>query len=320
MNFTQFKNELNSGTEHFCYLLAGEDAFFRNRAIALIKNAFLSEPELNLANFDGEDLDLNHLISSVNSFPFMSKKRVTVITEFYPDKNALKVFKELLKNPTDTSVLIISNQKEFDGFKNLPETCQVSCAKADAQTLIKWIKATLSNHEIYIDGQNAKLLADYCLFEMQRVQNETNKIIDFLGRGTEVTEDVIKELVYKDADYKIYDMTDFVAQKKYKQAYAVITDMLSRGETPNMILSSISRYFRRLFFVSITEKSVQEFMQIFSMKEYPVTKLITLSKKFKKVSLKRAVDLLNDAEYNIKCGNISPNESMWISVFKIMNE
>ncbi len=320
MNFTEFKNELNNGKEYFCYLLAGEDAFFRNRAISLIKDAFLTEPELNLANFDGDDFDINHLVSSVNSFPFMSKKRVTVITEFYPDQRELKTFKELLKSPSENSVIIISNTKNFDGFKSLPETCQVSCAKADIGTLVKWIKASLSNHEIFIDGQNAKLLAEFCLLDMQRIENETNKLIDYLGRGAQVLEDDIKEIVYKDADYKVYDMTDFVAQKKFKQAYAVILEMLSRGEAPNVILSAISRYFRRLFFVSITEKSVQEFMEIFQMKEYPVTKMINLSKKFKKMSLKKAVDLLNEAEYNVKCGNVNPDESLWISVFKIMSE
>ena len=241
MNFVQFKNEINDKKEYFCYVLAGEDAFFRRNALELIKTAFLTEPDLNLASFSGENLDFNALVSSVNSYPFLSEKRVTVLSEFYPDKNLLKKFKELFVSPSSSAILVINNSKEFEGFSSLDNAVVVSCKKADIGTLVKWIKATFSSFDISIDGERATMLADFCLLDMQRIQNETNKIIDYLGRGGEVTESVIKEIVYKDADYKIFQMTDFVAQKKYQEAYAVIIDMLSRGQTPNMKHSSVSR-------------------------------------------------------------------------------
>lgn len=320
MNFVQFKNEINDKKEYFCYVLAGEDAFFRRNALELIKTAFLTEPDLNLASFSGENLDFNALVSSVNSYPFLSEKRVTVLSEFYPDKNLLKKFKELFVSPSSSAILVINNSKEFEGFSSLDNAVVVSCKKADIGTLVKWIKATFSSFDISIDGERATMLADFCLLDMQRIQNETNKIIDYLGRGGEVTESVIKEIVYKDADYKIFQMTDFVAQKKYQEAYAVIIDMLSRGETPIMILSSVSRYFRRLFFSAISGKTAKELASIFSIQEYAVTKIINLANKFKKISLKKAVDLLAEAEYAVKSGSVGADESMWISVFKIMND
>lgn len=320
MNFVQFKNEINDKKEYFCYLLEGEDAFFRRHALELIKTTFLTEPSLNLANFEGENLDMSALVSSVSSYPFMSKKRVTVITEFYPDKNALKSFKEIISSPIDTSILIISNIKEFDGFKGLKEACVVSCKKADNATLVKWIKATLSSFDISIDGERATMLVDFCLSDMQRIQNETNKIIDFLGRGETVTESVIKELVYKDFEYKVYEMTDFVAQKKYQEAYKVIVDLLSRGEPAQKVITSVSKFYRRLFFSAISGKTAQELAEIFSVKEYSAVKTLNLANKFKKVSLKKAIDLLAEMDYSIKSGKIGQDEGMWLAIFKLMNE
>lgn len=320
MNFVQFKNEIINKKEYFCYLLVGEDAFFRRRALEMIKNAFLSEPDLNLANFEGDNLDLSALIASVSSYPFMSQKRVTVISEFYPDKNALKTFKEIISSPITSSVLVINNSKEFDGFKNLGEVCAVSCVKQDMATLVKWIKATFSAHDISIDGERASMLVDFCLSDMQRIENETNKIIDYVGKGAVVTEDVIKDIVYKDSEYKIYQMTDYVAQKKYQEAYAVILDLTARGETSQKIMVSVNKFYRRLFFLAIGNKTVKEFADIFSVKEYAITKNLTLAKKFKKISLKKAIDLLSEAEYAVKSGKIGADESMWISIFKLMNE
>lgn len=320
MNFIEFKNELNNGKEHFCYLLEGEDGFFRKKAVSLIKDAFLSEPEMNLSNFDGENLDFNQVVSSALAFPFMSKKRVTVISEFYPDAKTNKAFKELLENPIDSSVIVISNSKLHDGFKNIKNCCVVSCAKADKYTIVKWIKATFSNYDIEIDGERATLLLEYCLSDMQRIENETNKLIDFIGKGGTVTEDDIRLIVYKDVERNIFKMTELVAQKKYEEAYRIVNDLIAGGEAPHTIIATLYRFYRRMFFSVISGKSVSELTTALSVKEYAVTKSLNLAKKFKKISLKKALDLLSDAEYQIKSGKMGAHESMWLSVFKLMNE
>ena len=75
-----------------------------------------------------------------------------------------------------------------------------------------------------------------------------------------------------------------------------------------------------MFFSVISGKSVSELTTALSVKEYAVTKSLNLAKKFKKISLKKALDLLSDAEYQIKSGKMGAHESMWLSVFKLMNE
>ena len=320
MNFTEFKNELNSGKEYFAYLLEGEDAYFKQCALALIKEQFLSEPALNLANLDGDDLDFNELLASIGSMPFMSRKRVTVVKGLNLSANALSSLKETLKNPNPDSVLVIVNDKPIEQLKNLDSVCHVSCKKADTQTLVKWIKARLAKEERFIDGETAKTLAEFCLSDMSRIENETLKLIDATEKGGTVTLDDVRENVYKDADYKIYQMTDFIAQKKYDKAYSVVTDLLSRSETPHRILFSIYSFYRRLFLSAISNKTAKELMALFSIGEYPAIKTLELSKKFKKISLKKAVDLLTDADYKIKSGLLDADEGMWISIFKLMNE
>ena len=93
MKFNEFKNGLEDGKEFFVYLFEGEDAFFRERALTLLKNKFVQEPDLNYLVL-GEEVELDRLLSSLNGFPFMSEKRLTAVREFYPKQD---IFKKGLK-------------------------------------------------------------------------------------------------------------------------------------------------------------------------------------------------------------------------------
>ena len=118
LNYTDFKNGLDNGKQFPIYLFEGEDAFFRERGLALLKNKFVQEPSLNYAVFNGE-VSENDLLSSLSAFPFMSECRMTVIREYYPKQNSIsKGIKEYFSNPIDNSILVIVNQKSCDVLKN----------------------------------------------------------------------------------------------------------------------------------------------------------------------------------------------------------
>jgi DNA polymerase III delta subunit len=52
--------------------------------------------------------------------------------------------------------------------------------------------------------------------------------------------------------------------------------------------------------------------------EYAVKKSKEQAKMFKIRSLKRAVDMLADTDFAIKCGKADQTEGMWLIIFKIM--
>ncbi len=320
LNFTQFKNGIAQGEEFSVYLLEGEDAYFREHGLALINDVFLTEPSINMAVFTSDNLNYEGFISSIYSYPLMSKKRVTVIREFYPKAEAIVgEFKNFLDNPPSEDVLVIINEKPHDVFKKFKSVCFVDCSKADPAVIARWIKAKLLSNNIEIDFETAGILRDYCLSDMTRIENETEKLISYLKSGT-VTKEIIDSTVTRSTEYKIYEMTDYLGKKRVDMALSVINDMLSKGETPTLIISSVYNYFRRLLHTAISGKNNLELAKYFGVKEYAVTKLVAQSKMFKKKELKRAVDFLVEADYKIKSGKVNDFEEMWLVVFKILTE
>ena len=321
VSFSEFKNGVKNSEERPIYLFEGEDSFFRNRGVQLIKDTFVSEPDLNYKVFEGESADINEIASSLESFPFLSKKRLTVVKEFYPDKADLKGrIKDFLENPPNDSVLVIANSKSFEGLKKFSNVYAVDCKKADQATIAKWVEAECAKYNVKVERSAALMLAEYCLCDMARIEVETDKLISYAIKDGEITQSTIELLINKDSEYKIYEMTDFIGKKKFAMALAVIKEMMAKGEPPQRLIISIYNYYRRLLHVAISDKDNGTLANLLEVKEFAVKKAKEQAKMFSKRSIKHAVDILIEADYNSKNGNMDFGEAFWLSIFKIMVE
>ncbi len=320
LKYVEFKNGLESGDCFPVYLFEGEDAFFRERGFLLLKNRYLLEPELNLTVLN-PDCTVDKLISSLSGYPFMSEKRITVIREFYPKQEFMSSgLKDYLDNPFEYGILVILNEKPCETLKKYSSVCVVDCNKADVTLLIRWIKAECINNGVNIDGETAKTLAEYCLLDMSRIENETKKLCAYVGQGGEISINTLDEMVARDNEYKIYEMTDYIAKKKFDLALSVIKDMLSKGETPQRILTAVYNYFRRLLHSAISDLEIEELAKCLDIKPFAVKKAREQAQKFKKKALKSAVDELTEVDYKIKSGLADADERMWLTVFKILTD
>ncbi len=320
MKYLEFKNELENGKIYAAYLFEGEDAFFRESGVSLLKNKFVSQPELNFVCLD-EDCSVGELIASLEGYPFMSQKRMTLLREFYPKQDFFKNgLKNYLENPFSDSILVIDNEKASDQLKKFDSVCVVECSKADLTLIVKWIRKECSNHNVEIDGQTASLISEYCLSDMTRIKTETNKLLSYVGDGGRITSEQVSDMVARDIEYKIYELTDYIGKRKFDDALSVIKDMTKKGETSQKILVYVYNYFRRLLHVSISDMQLSEIAKSFGIKEYAVKKLKDQAGMFKKRALKNAVDMLTDADYKIKSGLVDADDKIYLTLFKIMTD
>ncbi len=320
LKYTEFKVGLENGQSFPVYLFEGEDAFFRERGFSLLKNKFVTELDLNLTVLDSA-CTKEQLLSSLNGYPFMSEKRMTVLREFYPKQEFFKGgLKEYFENPSPFSVLVVLNEKPCEQLKKQAGITVVDCSKQDASILTKWVKGECQRNGVIIDGETAKTLCEYCLCDMTRIETETKKLCDYSGNGGTITMETVSSMVARDAEYKVYEMTDYIAKGKVDLALAVITDMMSKGEPPQKILTSVYNYYRRLLHAAISDLPLDQLATALGVKEFAARKTKEQASKFKKKALKQAVDMLCDSDYKIKSGFADANERMWLTVFTIMAE
>ncbi len=321
VKYVEFKNQVENGERFSIYLFEGEDAFFRERGFSLIKSKFITEPELNCAYFEGDKLSEKEVVSSLTQYPFISPNRLTVIREYYPKKNGVGAgLLAVLNDMPPDSILVIVNEKTSDVLKGIKAVQLVECGKSDAITIARWIKGKCISAGVGVELETAKTLAEYCALDMNRVQNETEKLIAYCQDSKLVTTGDVEALVNRDVEYKIYELTDFIGKRQFDGALAVINDMLSKGETMQRLLISVYNYFRRLLHVAISSESDSQLATLLGVKEFAIKKTKAQAKQFSKRALKKAVDMLADTDYLIKSGAVDADNRIWLSIFSIMVE
>lgn len=322
MKFTELKDDIKNGRRGI-YLFEGDDAYFRTSAENMVKNAFLEMPELNYISFDGESKKgsaIQDIISAISVFPFMAPCRLIKVSEFYPTEDDYeKYLKTTFENFPDTATLIIVNSQSKKGcdLKRKKAVSYFDCNKADRETVARWAYLTMKKAGISSSVEACEAIADYCVMDMARVSKEVEKLIEW-GKDGLVTKADVDELVYKDADYRIYQMTGAVARGDYSSFTEICKDLLSKGYDSNAVIVSLLNYFKNLLTVLVSDKSQEELCTMLKMKDFALNKTRQQAKAMGKDRLLRLIDGLYNAASSAKGGLITPSgslESAYAQVF-----
>lgn len=314
MKFTELNNDIKQGARQI-YLLEGDDAYFRMKGEEQIKNSYLTMPELNFTSFDGESLKggaLKELVSAVESFPFMAEKRLVKVTEFHPSESDYeKYLRQTFENFPSTTVLLIVNAETRKGADLKHKKCItfVDCSRADEETVAKWVYLTLKRAGISSSVDVCASVARYCLCNMSRVALETEKIVDYKKTGT-LTREEVDSLVYKDADYRIYEMTNAVARRDFDKFVSIRSELCRKPEDGLNLLSGLFSYFKNLLTILTSGASDKELSSMLGMKEYGVKKSRWQAEAIGCERLEELVVETYDAVSGIKSGILTPQSAL----------
>lgn len=313
MKYTELKNSLKEGASSV-YLLEGDDAYFRLNGEELIKSAFLQMPEMNYSSYEGESLKgsaMTEFVAALKNYPFMSEKRIVKVSEFYPAEHDFERYlKPLFADFPKSSILIIANSVAKKGveLKRRREITYVDCNKADRDSVAKWIYITLKRSGIKTQVSVCEAVADYCLCDMARVSVETKKIIDYKPDG-ELTKVEADMLVYKDSEYRIYEMNNAVANRNYGAFCSVAEDLKRRGMDEISILNSLYAYFRNLLTVVTSNRTSAELSKLLKMKEFGVSRSREQARSLGKDKISMFVNYIYSKISEVKSGITTPQSA-----------
>lgn len=305
------------------YLLEGEDAYFRQSAEAQIKAKYLTAAELNYSTFDGsayKGASYTEITSALSAFPFMAEYRVIKISEFYPTEGDYeKYFKPLFENFPQTTVLIICNSQSKKGADLKRKKCVAyfDCGKADRDTVAKWAYLTMKRASVASTVEACEAIADYCLCDMARVSREVQKLIEW-GKDGMLTRSDVDELVYKDADYRIYQMTGAVARKDYDSFAQICKELTLKGLDENAVVASLLNYFKNLLTVLCWEKDDKQLAAALKMTDYVLGKTKQQARALGKERLTSYITSLYSLSSRLKSGQITAEgtlESAFAHIF-----
>lgn len=315
MEFTELKDDLKKGAKSV-YLLEGDDAYFRMKGEELIKAEFLTMPELNFTSFDGESLKGNAitaLTSAIKNFPFLAEKRIIKVTEFYPSESEFQTYiKPLFEDFPQTSILIIVNSGAKKGveLKRKGGVTYVNCRRAERETVAKWAYITLRRAGVNASSAACGKIADYCLCNMARVSVEVQKLIDYKGAG-EISDGEVDALVFKDADYRLYELTATIPARNFTRYCEIEDEILKKGGDEMYLLNGLFNYFKNLLTCATSLSSEAELAETLKIKDFAVRKNRGYAAAVGIERLKYILSYIYSAISDVKSGKTTPVNALY---------
>lgn len=282
MKYTELKKRLDEYGVEPVYFFEGEEGYFRAGGANAVCARLNLDKTLDYASFDGATLKgdkINSLVSAASAFPFLSEKRVVKVTEFYPtEKEYENYLAKFFASPPTTSVLIVVNatkgKKDCAKLAEKPNVTYVDCARADEETVKKWIYVTAKRAGVYVDGVTCGKLASYCTTDMSRISKETEKLLSYCSCNglNRITDELVDEIVYPDAEYKIYELSGALSRKNYTAFVKIANDLKAKGFDELALLSSLCYHFRDLYDCATTKGTNGEAAAALSLREFAVKK------------------------------------------------
>jgi DNA polymerase-3 subunit delta len=319
MNYLDLKKHLNSGNTFPSYLILGEDDYLKTSALKLLVDAVAPNNEFNQSFFTTENIDEKKLIEICNSGTFFGGKKIVVLKEYDGQKTPklTESIKEYLKNFNESTVFVIVVNAEKSVFTLLKNIEQIKCDRLDRKLLTDWIVSTANKKNGKINLSAAELLVDYTNGFLSKIEIELNKLLDYKN-GAIIDENDIVLLVKKDLEYSIFELTDALAQKNEQKALQIANDLLTDRKTASSILPLISKYFRRLFYVSVTKLSDSEIASLLNVKEYAINITRRQVGVFGAKQLKEIVELCAELDFKLKNSKIFIDNATHILLYKIL--
>lgn len=320
MKYVDFKKFTDENGGMPIYLFEGEEVYFREKGEASLKARFLQDTTLDFIAFEGNTLKgekIKGLVDAVNSFPFLSEKRMVKVTEFYPTEKEFELYlKPIFENPPSSGMLVILNggkgKAGTAALAKKPNVTYVDCSRSDEETIKRWIYLTCKRAGVYADGITCGKLASYCIFDMSRIAMETEKLLGYcMSMGEQkLTDEIVDSLVFPDAEYKKYELANALSRKNYSAFMKILNDLSTRGYNETELLSSLVSYFKGLYEVALSRGNDREIATALGLKEYAVKKNREQAAKFKKEELLGLYQVVFEAISKIKCGELTPSAAM----------
>lgn len=320
MKFIELKKELENKV---CpaYLISGNDRFLCYSALDLIKKAAnISLSDLNEVVIAGENCTLDDIVKSASVFPFVDAYRLVQVNNFSAKaKEKNNVLSEYLKNPLESTILVFFNLEANDAIKPfMDKIVHIDCDKLDVNTIARVVKTKAKQSGTEIEDQAIEKLILYCNNDMARITSELEKLICYAS-DKQIREQDVMDLVEQDKEYQVFELSEFIAKGNKEKALDLVYTICSDSRGTFSLLTPLYNSYKRALYVAVNkDKTDSELASLLGIKEYAVKMSKNQARAYNPKKLKQIVDMLYEADRNIKMGKINDQIAIKTVVLNIL--
>lgn len=338
IDFDVLEGEVKKGKIDNSYIFCGLDEELIKEGINLIVNTTIDTSllDLNYIRLDGLTTTFDEIMNACETMPFMGDKKVVVVYRagFLKDKTDAtgnKLYNEILKYLKDLppyTVLIMyylfndkrDTPKKSNKLKSLEKVSKVVYFdKLKKDRYYKKVEEVFKEKGKEIGKVELRYFAEKVQNNFDIIRREADKLISY-AENRAINKFDIDKLISNSSEDDIFDLVDFISQKKVEKTLDLLYDLLSKSDQHMLIISNIENNFKRLYEIKILVQSgakVNDISSKFKLPTFVCEKLINQSSKFSVKQLQKIMEICLETENKIKTSGVDKNMEMELMIFNI---
>ncbi|MDR3241070.1 MAG: DNA polymerase III subunit delta [Lactobacillaceae bacterium] len=329
------KNDLAGGKIAPLYLIQGTDQYLMDQARKLFTQMIPKDDQsMNLAQFDMGETPLGVAIDDARSIPFFGDRRVVIIDHasfLTGEQNKSKIehnlddLIEYVQHPEPQTVLVIvAPYEKLDRRKKITKLLQeqsvhLSFGDLTEHDVSQLIAETVQAKSYQITPQAQQLLIRLTNLNLTQIMSELDKLFLFAYATKQIDDEMVREVVTKTLSESIFDLIDFLLQKRLSEAVSLYHQLIISGEEPLRLQGAMTSHFRLLLQVKAATTSEQGTASALKVHPYRVKLASQTVRKFSYKSLAQAFLGLVDMEKQLKSTARDPELLFELFVLKYKN-
>ena len=324
-NYSEVSRELKKDGPQRLYLLHGQEDYLLARFVEELTRACLPDgvDDFSFRELDGASLNMQELSDSVNALPFASERTLTIVRGYdinHCKEGDQKALERIVSDIPDFATLVFINRgaSEPDGrlkaVKLLRKYARdIDFAEQSGSALNNWIRRRFDALGKRIEPAACDALVYASGSLMGALVPEIEKIAAGTPGDTVSVADV-ERLAFRIPETRAFDMTDRLAERDYDGAVKCMSDLITMGEEPLLILGAVSYQIRMLYATrhSQAERHGHDIVMKCTgiKKDFAYNRLTASARRFSLAGLKRAVELCVETDYAMKSAGGDPQERL----------
>lgn len=308
MNSEKIIADIEKGQYQPVYWLEGEEEYFIDQVINYAEHKILSESEasFNLTIFYGRDTSWADVMNSCRRYPMFSDKQVVILKEAQSMKDIDKLEAYVEKPLYSTLFFVAYKDKRVDGRTKLAKLLKEKAVlyttkKIYDNQLPEWTSELVHKKGFTITKKALLLLIDHIGNDLNRLNNEIDKLAMNLGDRKKITEDDIERFIGVSKDFNVFELQQAIAQKDLYKAVRIIQYFAANPKAAplQLIFPSLYNFFSKVQMIySVPSKDDRAVATAIGVNAYFVKDYIQTAQRFYPQEIEKILLLLH--RYNLR--------------------
>ena len=294
-------------------VLTGVNNFLVRNELDKLVGAFVAEHgDLALERMDGEDVDFARVSAALSSMPFLSNKKMVILSGAANNKSITERIEDLLSSADDTTDLIIVEpklDKRSVYYKTLKKQKDYfEFAEPDESALTSWLTQAAKTQGGEISASDARNLVAKVGPNQQMLAGELEKLILYEPKISKETVDLLVESSPKST---IFDMLEAAFNGGPEKALRLFAEQRQLRQDPAGMMALIAWQLHILAVIKFAgDRSPGQIASEAHINPYVVNKSINIAKRLTVAEIKRLIHTTLELDVALKSQSIDADEAL----------